>query len=332
MNKLEGAKNFIQAADCIYEDYIVNMLEEDFTMYDEKELKIKINSYAEQCAKICEYYLKALILPNMKSPNFDVNSDEEMDYIANNKNGLRKYSHIFKKIINSEDFDENIKKNIEYYLLNHLPHFDEERKDITNKIAKQNGPIFELILSHNKLRLFPNSHIDINELLDEISGENGYISENSNAYSESRYSMITDYTADLSFLYVFCEAIRSNLGVKFNNCIEVEETKKHIFIDPGTYIELTFINDDSGSFYFNKNYELFIIDKSKKILDRIGHIWNFNGAKLNNDIIDKIIFIEDGNKRQLTLNKKTGKYYFANPDRIIYKDDQKEVNKILKKD
>ena len=65
--------------------------------------------------------------------------------------------------------------------------------------------------------------------------------------------MITDYTADLSFLYVFCEAIRSNLGEKFNNCFEVEGTKKHIFIDPGTYIELTFINGDSGSFYFNKN-------------------------------------------------------------------------------
>ena len=330
MNKLEGAKNFIQAADYIYEDYIVDMLDEDFTMYDENALKIQIHSYAEQCAKICEYYLKALILPNLKSPSFDDNSDEEMDYLVNNKNGLRKYSHIFKKIINSEDFEENIKKEIEMYLLNYLPHFNEERKDITKELSKRLtcGKVYKP--AHNELKIFNNPDINLDKLLDEISGENGFISENSDAYPKSRYAMITDYTADLSFLYVFCESIRENLIWKFKNCIEINGTKKHIFIDCDSFIDVIFYDGNVEKFYFDKEYKLYQLNASGN--NRVAYFGKLNLNRFKNDTIDKIIFTEDGNKRQLTLNKKTGKYYFANPDRIIYKDDQKEVNKILKKD
>ena len=36
------------------------------------------------------------------------------NYLINDKNGLKKFNHIFKKIINSELFDSNVKDIISY--------------------------------------------------------------------------------------------------------------------------------------------------------------------------------------------------------------------------
>ncbi len=312
MNKIEGAKELIKSADSIYEDFLIKINKKNFELYDDDELKRKINQYATLYAQICEYYLKALVLPNLANENYEVNSDEEMNFLTVDRNGLRKYNHIFKRIINSSEFDEEVKKNIENYLLNYIPHIELERDNILRKICGEEG--IEDVTKYKNLRLIlhEDSHPDICQLLDIICGENGLISNNSNAYPESRYAMISNYIADLGFLSVFCDAIRDSLNLKFKNCLKVQGSSRHIFPDAGTNIEIAFDTGNIQKMFFDASEKLWLTNNDGEKLDVIGYVWNYDMISSRETFIDKISFIENGKPRIFIRDKNTGKYIFSN--------------------
>lgn len=321
MNKIDGAKEFIKSADSIYQDFLTRININSFELYDEDELKRKINQYSMLYAQICEYYLKALILPNLENANYESNSIDEMNYLANNRNGLKKFNHIFKKIINSDEFDENIKRHIENYLLNNLPQIEYERNNIIKKMCVDEGIADVTEYKNLKLILNENSHKDINELIDIISGNNGFISNNSNAYPESRYAMISNYVADLKFLSVFCDAIRDSLQLKFKNCLRVNGCNRFIFPDSGTNIEITFGTNNTQKMFFDENEQLWITNNNGEKIDVIGYVWNYDMLSSKETIINKVSFMENGKHKILVYDKKSEKYVFV-----------KEKNRLLESD
>lgn len=312
MNKIEGAKELIKSADSIYEEFLTKINIENFELYDDDELKRKINQYATLYAQICEYYLKALILPNLTNENYEENSDEEMSFLTFDKNGLRKYNHIFKRIINSNDFDEEVRRYMEIYLLNYLPHIEFERNNVLKEICSEEA--FENVTKYKNLRMILNdsSHPDICQLLDIICGETGLISNNSNAYSESRYAMISSYVADLKFLSVFCDAIRESLKLKFKNCFKVQGSKRHIFPDIETNIEIVYDNGNIQNMYLDMHENLWLINDDGKKIDVIGYIWNYDRISDREASINKISFVENGKSKILIRDQSTGEYIFLN--------------------
>lgn len=311
MNKQEGAKELIKFADSIFEDYLKNNRLK-FKAYDEDELKRKINQYSILCAQICEYYLKALILPNLRSEAFENDSEEEMHDLAVSKSGLKKYSHVLHNMLNSSNLDKEIQTCIKMYLFNNLPHIEAERNEIINQLFGDTNinQIFEKCGA--MISLNESSYTSISGLLKQIDGEHGLILNNSNAYVESRYSMISDYKADLKFLSYLCDAIRSSLNLKFKNCIEVGGCSRHIFPDVNTDIYVFFTTGNIRKFVFGDDQRVYITNDDGQLEDVTTSISNFDRVTQNKEQILYVMFTENGKEKLLAYDSDNEVYYFSN--------------------
>ena len=325
MNKIEAAIEFIKAGDSIYQDYLSHFFEVDFEIMDSDEKRRKINQYATLYAQICEYYLKALILPDLSNDNYTENSVEEMNFLANDSSGLRRYNHIFKRIIFDSSFDDKIRNMIISELANKGNYFSVARKEYLDEALKK--PI-EIDANGGKAVLPDpreyglNVNFSINNttnnqklsnLLDEILNPNiGAIAQSSDSYPKSRYAMIDNgrYTANLEFLIDFANAIREAIPYKIKNCIKISGCCRHIFPNLDTEINIIFDNGNSEAFYLDSSYNLFIINNGKKV-DTIGYIWNYDTQTGTNTVINEVLYNENGQERRLKIDKKTGEYIFS---------------------
>lgn len=321
MNKIDAAKEFIKAGDSIYQDYLSNIYKIDFEMLDEDEKRRKINQYSILYAQIIEYYLKAIILPDLRNANYSENTDEEMNFLSSSRDGIKKFNHIFKRIIFDPCFDSKIKKMIIDDLANYGKYFEQKREKYLDEVINEpmevdnNGTQVTLPDPRKYgLRLIfstenNDSNQKLNDLLDAILDLNtGAISSNSDAYPKSRYAMIdnNNYTACLEFLIDFTNAIRRNLKYKFKNCIKVEGCNIHIFPDLDTEVKITLDNGEMEIFYIDLSGDMWIIDSNGKKIDTIGYIWNYSRTSGEHHIIEEVAYIENGEER--SLNRRNGEY------------------------
>ena len=336
MNKTEAAIELIKAGDSIYQDWLSDFSEINFETMDNDEKRRKINQYAILYAQIIEYYLKALILPDLKNENYNENSVEEMNFLANDSSGLRKYNHIFKRIIFDSAFDEKIRNMIIDHLANHGEYFSSQRNEYLDEQessflysfgldetdAIDNEAIKNALLSLKKYRLINTDNISndqkLNDLLTKILDQNnGAIANNSDAYPKSRYAMIDPdrlggYTACLEFLIDFYNAIRNALNYKINNCVNISNCYRHIFPDCDTKITINFVNGSSNFYYFDSAYNLWITDDNGNKIDTVEYIENYDRQTGNWDVIEEIIYIENSKEKRLKYDTKKDKYTYVN--------------------
>lgn len=318
MNKIEAAIEFIKAGDSIYQDYLSHFSSINFELMAPDERRRKVNQYAILYAQIAEYYLKALILPDLKNDNYVENTDDEMNFIANDSSGLKRYNHIFKRIMFDSAFDSEIRDRIVRELANNGKYFSIERKQYLDELVKGNKIIFPDFREYGAKILFSIDNTDNNQklsnLLDKILNLNtGAIAQNSDAYPKSRYAMIDNngYTACLEFLIDFTNAIRETIEYKIKNCIRISGCDRRIFPDLDTEIKITFDNGNSDCFYFDSSNNLWITDANGTKIDTIGYIWNYDMQLRNQAVVDEVLFFENGQERRLKLDKKTGDYTFV---------------------
>lgn len=326
MNKIEAAIEFIKAGDSIFQDYLSRFSEIDFELMDQDERRRKVNQYAILYAQIAEYYLKALILPDLKNVNYEENTVEEMNFLANDSSGLRRYNHIYKRIIFDSVFDNKIRDIIISQLANYSEYFSNEREqyldemvtkpividntgtEITLTDPRRYGTEIEFSIKNT------NNNQKLRDLLDKILNPNtGAIAQNSDAYPKSRYAMIDNngYTACLKFLIDFTHAIRYALKYKIKNCVKIVGCSRHIFPDLDTEIIITFDNGNSNSFYFDSLNNLWITNADGTMIDTIGCISNYDTQINNYAVIDEVLFFENGQQKRLKLDKKNGVYTFV---------------------
>lgn len=330
MDKIHGAKNLIKAADSIYDSFLNNLDKIDWSEMDIDEIKRKSDEIGFLLAQICEYYLKALLLPNLTSEDYEEYSDAEMKFLAeNNKEGLKKYNHIYRKIINDDKFDEKTRDSIAIYLIEHLSDVREMYESYVKNVkedVKKTAPWLSSALDLKPVILDSKLHNDpiLKKCFEEIfKDEKGIIANNSNAYPESRYAMLSDYNVDIEFLLVFKNAITGSLRTKFENCFLPGGCSRHIFPDIDSKIVLTYENGDVEVFIYDENGVLWITDNNGLRLDQIGHIWNYNRKTSSNERIQSINYFEESEKKTLKYRPTNGTYIFVKSKQL---DVQEEMN------
>lgn len=323
MNKIDAAKEFIKSADSIYEDFLLNFDYSNLELLDDDEKKRKTNQYATLYAQICEYFLKALLLPNLQNENFDVNSEREMEYLANDRNGLRKFNHIFKRIINDENFDRKIRENIINFLAKKAQFVSDERNNYLDEMLKkaiENDDIGLIIALTDPMKRYevyfstenPSYNTKIDAVIDKIIGEeNGEILKNSDIYPKSRYAMIdNDYIANLPFLIDLTNALKDSLKKKFNNCLDVKGCSRHIFPDLDSGINIIYASGNTEIFYLDDKANLWITRPNGDKEDSIAYIWNYNRQTNSRERIEEISYSESGIIKILKYDKIRNSYKF----------------------
>ena len=321
MNKIEAGKNLIKTADFILESNLAHFdLAHIYELdLDPEEIRTIINVYATQYAQICEYYLKALILPDLVSPLHEENSEEEAEYLINDRNGLKKYNHIYKRILNDSQFNQEVRKSINQYLWNYLPDIKGDRNKTLQQICKEENLADITKFSGLKMIIDPNSSrkADIVELLDRIIGPVGYIENNSDAYPASRYAMLNSYIADIQFLSTFKDALRNAIQIKYPNYTFASGINRSIFVDSNSALSIVYEDGSHSIMYMDQKNTLWLTRPDSTLEnpiqeDSVGSIRKGYDKQAQKELnIYSIRYIEDGLQKEITRDRNTNIYYYV---------------------
>ena len=256
-----------------------------------------MNEIGERFAFACEHYLKAMIIPGMHFSDLPAESEAELDRIFNNKSeGIKKYSHFFKKLLLEDTILSNeLKEQILLGVSLSLSKF----KTIQNVYYKNLFTVFTdpktaILKSQEIDRAVDDSKNTLIEKAKEV------IRANDDAYPQSRYGMFTQYVADVEFLYVFSSILRNTISQVFKNCYLGLGTM-HIFFDSSSKITVVYENGVS---------DVFDVDKDGKILpafiEDIHDICSIDSARPEL-LAEKIYYKENNTEKVLKIDRTIGR-------------------------
>ncbi len=228
--------------------FINNFMGTDIT--DDEKQSI-LNEIGERLAFACEHYLKALIIPHIRFNNVQSESNTELDMIFNSKkDGIKKYSHYFSKILLSSD--SALPRNLCEHIIIALA-WSLNSEDIRQELKEYS--VIKLILDPNASqkeyeKIEENREQKKQVLIDEVEE---IIKKNDDAYPQSRYGMFTDYIADIDFLYCFCECLCSTIGLAISNNYYAGNMSTRIFYDSNSTITKVYENDITDIFNVDAN-------------------------------------------------------------------------------
>ena len=320
--KFKRIKGLINRADCIKNELLIlnyfEPINDDGTfkvdyslLFDdgisEEEKFNFINNLGERLSYICELYLKALLLPNMHFDGIDIESDEELDEIFNGRRGIKKkYSHFFSKMLSSTQthLPEKLRENI-LIELSKLVHDD------TSKRLGDNYTNASLDSFLNDNESIKQRERTIKEQL--VANSIQLTDNNSDAYPQSRYSMFTDYIADIDYLFNLSNILRDNISLYIPCCLYEAKIGRHIFPDPDSHVTVKLNNGKEGTYY----------------VDSSGNINKFNFYKLldlypdsNSSLIVEVDYIEDGEEKHMKYDNKRHMFVQYNKQILV---DSKEI-------
>ena len=220
---------------------------------DEEKINF-INNFGERLSYICELYLKALIIPNMHFEDIENESDEELDEIINGNRGIKKkYSHYFKKLLSSPT--TNLPNGLRKYI------FVELGRALHDDNSTETYGKYTTALLNSWIN---GEDKELDEKKDALEGQviNNSIEltdSNSDSYPQSRYSMFTDYIADIDYLFNLCEILYKSISQYLKCCLDEPSIGRHIFPDLNSIVVEKLSNGHEVKYYINSEGK---IDKS----------------------------------------------------------------------
>ena len=207
-----------------------------------------INNFGERLSYICELYLKALIIPNMHFEDIENESDEELNEIFNGNRGLkRKYSHYFTKLLSSSttNLPERLRKSILIELGRAL-HDDNSTKTYGK---------YTTALLNSWINVGDKELDEKKDVLEEqvINNSIELTDSNSDSYPQSRYSMFTDYIADIDYLFNLTEILYESISQYIICCVNEKSIGRHIFPDLNSTVVEKLSNGHEVKYYIDSN-------------------------------------------------------------------------------
>lgn len=285
MSKFKASIESIECADRLMRlvQPLYKKLKEQEGMLSEDEIKIQKSMIGSQLGLICEYYLKGLIIPNVKInvPDElkeivgDLSEEQELmiivaddEKIRNDpvlgrldrrqlrllgKNSIKNIGHGLIHLLGSRTLSEDKEIHIDERVRKAI--VTEMKANLFSKEELQTAQGFiEWWKLSEPLEGYEDKHLLKSDRTIEEGIENKFVSD---AFVRGRYGMFDGFIPDIDTLYKLAHSIRKGVTHQYNNIIEIledsEETVgKFIYPDPESII---YIHDNEDN-KLSREYEM----------------------------------------------------------------------------